>query len=285
MATLQLTPGLMSGFSSTSATQYTQYAAVPDSYFMQILAAAFSRYRLVGTVKLHYMPTISTSTSTVVALSMSNDPLNPVIGGRAYYTGLGAVAPNFNTIKAAANAVVFAGWAPWSNEYIVDNDYEYYTFNNSKLERGASTSASAPESFTDRMTYFGALSACSTGTSGLCGELFIEYCVEYSDFAPITNGVTTLGSSTLLDILRRAEAAPEKPILTRTGLARVNSFESKDPTGDPDDPDDPYYSVTPPSVVTDMGSVKGSSSSALVQTSTLPLPPQPRRPAPSFQIR
>lgn len=267
IATVMMTPGTIGAAKATSTTQWTQYQVIPDSIFLQILASAFSKYR-VSDMKLHYMPTCPTSYDAQVALAFATDVDHPVLGLRSYYTGGGAIPPNFNTIKLSSNSVVFAGWLPWSAEFICEKHQEYYTFNNTKADRGISTSLTSIPSMQDRWSYFGCISGAASGVNtGTLGELFWEQTVELSDFSPITLTASTLGRMMLNDLMKGFMKVADTPSPQLVLESKDSKSEEDDDDGELVNSTNPYHGL---SSGTDRVIVRGPASSHTESQSSIP---------------
>jgi len=152
--------------------------ALPNSLFSTFIAQCFTRYRIIGGLKLHYEPQAVTSDPTRFNLAFTNDYYHPTVGERAYQLG---VPPNSAVLDDSPNAIAFASWNAWSAEFPMLSEWRY---NYAWPAYGTNT-------FTDeeRLNFFGALSVIVNGSTvsgyATVGRLYWDFEVEFADPYPI----------------------------------------------------------------------------------------------------
>lgn len=192
---VQLGPANIPSLTSvaTPAPLWTELVSNIDCSLVALLAAAFSKYRMVGDLILSYQPQTTTIDPANFSLVFSDDPEHPQIGTGAYTVGTGTQYPNFAVAKNSVNSVVFASWSTWARTFKLDNDTVYYTTTPfPRLNSPQTPTTYPPFYFSEpRLSQFGVLQCYSTEKNGVDsvqvkGELYYEAEFEFFDYVPVS---------------------------------------------------------------------------------------------------
>lgn len=194
--TIGLGPLTGIGMLDVAAITRRDVYTLADSPLLEILSAAFSRYRMCSDLTLHYLPETTTAESVAFALAFSDDVYNPQIGVAAWTNPNNTEQyPSFATCKSTTNSVVFASWAQWSRTFKVSRTDEFYTWSEIYPflgDHGWNTYAFSDE---QRLNFFGCLSVvCNSRSAGAAvvkGQLYVEYTIELYDLSPIAAAIGT----------------------------------------------------------------------------------------------
>lgn len=199
--TVALSPTLLPSVITNVSTALATRVAYMDCNLVALVSAPFSKYRMKGDMKLHYMPQTTTIDPTAFALTVTDDPMHPQAGFGAYTTpaATGAVWPSFSTVKNSTNSIVFASWSTWSKSFAVDNDAVYFTTTPLADSLSIAGTIGSIPPFDDanlRFSHFGALTCYANGPGSdnlpqAKGELYIEATIEFFDFVPVVGTNST----------------------------------------------------------------------------------------------
>jgi len=245
MSSVALGPQLLLGVESAHPAAldvFWTYACFPDCALINLIAAAFGKYRMRSDVTLHYLPQTTTIDPSNFCLCFTDDPMHPVQGFGSYTdpTTTGATAPNYNTTKNSMNSVVFASWATWSKRMPTDKSAVYYTTSSlvSSLFVAEPFNEFSPFFNAEpRFSHFGCLTgfANSKSTSTTFdpkGELYMEVEYEFFDFVPVT-AVSSVPYSLLLSgTLSGQILLPRLRVKTGEGESKLSSLDDDFETPD-----------------------------------------------------
>jgi hypothetical protein len=163
----------------------------PMAAFSQIFSQAFSEFQVSGRMVLHYQPICPTSDLSNFSLIVAPDGAHPLVGvtGNAYLD-----FPTFSTCEVGPNSITFAGWEPWSAEFVIDNAKKFMY---QVPVYGGPGTALFPEPDT-RDCSFGSMSCAFSGLPGSSGGsvakglLYWEVDLLLSGPVPIGNTVSDL---------------------------------------------------------------------------------------------
>lgn len=186
---LQLNLTQPAGLTSAGTKQNTEYI----SPVFDLIASAFVRYRMLS-LKFHYEPQSSATTTERLVFAFADDPMHPILWN--------ATIPSQQGLLALSDSVAFAPWRSWSMDVSHRvQDQLFYTFTDPSTTVG---------SLVERFSDFGVLSCItsdiSTGETAACGILYMEAEVELVEFCPIS--VTLPSASFLSSKLRGGASAP-----------------------------------------------------------------------------
>jgi len=175
---------------SAPSTWYTGFL-FPMAAFSQIFSQAFSEFQVSGRMTLHYQPICPTSDLSNFSLIVTPDGAHPLVGvtGNAFLD-----FPTFSTCEVGPNSIAFAGWEPWSAEFVIDNAKKFMY---QVPVYGGPGTALFPEPDT-RDCSFGSMSCAfsglppSSGGSLAKGLLYWEIDLHLSGPIPIANTVSDL---------------------------------------------------------------------------------------------
>jgi hypothetical protein len=188
-------------YSTPGAPPSTWYSGVafPMAIFSQIFSQAFSEFQVSGRMRLHYQPLCPTSDLSNFALAVAPDGAHPLVGvsGNAYLD-----FPTFSTCELGPNSISFAGWEPWSAEFVIDNakKFMYQVPNYS----GGGSSTLYPEPDT-RSCSFGSMSCAFSGITA--GSANIAKGLLYWELDLHLQGPVPIGANV-------ADFNVEKPYIT-----------------------------------------------------------------------
>lgn len=170
-----------------------------DAYLspvFDLIASAFTRYE-VKSLKFHYEPQSSATTTERLVFAFAPDPLHPIIYDQS---------STVDTLLAVSDSVAFAPWRTWTIDVTDKMDKTlYYTYSDPSVAGGT---------FSDRFSDFGSI-ACvtsdtATATNTSCGVLYMEIDVELVEFCPIINVNPEAAKGLSLKLRPRAEKAKMK---------------------------------------------------------------------------
>ncbi len=176
-----------------------------------LIASAFVKYR-VNSLRFHYEPQASATTTERLVFAFAEDPMHPLLWN--------ATPPTSSSLLALADSEAFAPWRSWSMDVSHRvNNQEFYT-----LTDPSTTVAS----FAERLSDFGVISCVTSsvaGTSTICGVLYMEIEIELIEFCPIS--VTLPASKHLAKKFSAAASSSSYRLPTVVEVEKISDREAR----------------------------------------------------------
>jgi hypothetical protein len=207
-----LNPFRLPFYSTPGAAPSTWYTGFcfPLASFSQIFSKAFSEFQVAGRMVLHYLPLCPTTDLSNFSLIVAPDGAHPLVGvsGSAYLD-----FPTVTTCEVGPNSISFAGWEPWSAEFVVDNAKKFMY---QVPVYGAPGTNLFPEPDT-RGCSFGSMSCASsgiapTGATVVKGLLYWELDLHLLGPVPVGIGVTDFSLESACTTFASAFTTASAPI-------------------------------------------------------------------------